>query len=178
MIIDSSPLIIFSKIGRFDLLQKICNHVQITPSVYSEVMEGSKKNCIETNIIQELVEKKDITIIEADKDSQKDIKKIMLVYNIDNGEAESIISALNLKHEEILLDEISARIAAKSAGIAPIGSLRVLSLTYLKNIITKEEAKKLVLEMLESRYRFSSKIIAKFYNALDDYEKKRSQKKR
>ena len=46
--------------------------------------------------------------------------------DLDNGEAEAIALALQLRHTTVLIDEHDGRAAAKAMGLVPVGVLGVL----------------------------------------------------
>ncbi len=81
MIIDASPLIIFGKINKLNLLKKIYKNIKITNSVYDEVvLKGMKKNIRDAFIIREHVDKKDIEILALNDKFSKVADKIKLIY--------------------------------------------------------------------------------------------------
>ena len=80
--------------------------------------------------------------------------------------------AIQLNKKEAIIDEISAREAAKAFGIRPIGSLRVLLIAYKNNLIGKEEVHELINEMENSKYRFSPKVLIEFWTLFEKIKKK------
>ena len=72
MISNSSPLIIFGKINRLDLLFKVYKKIEIVPAVFEEVVvQGEKINAPEALLINNFAEKKLITIKALDLHWQK-----------------------------------------------------------------------------------------------------------
>ncbi|MEK6949517.1 MAG: DUF3368 domain-containing protein, partial [Nanoarchaeota archaeon] len=78
-----------------------------------------------------------------------------------------IALALQLNKKEAIIDEISAREAAKALGIRPIGTLRVLLTAYKDGLIGKAEIKELVNKMEDSKYRLSPKVLIEFWDLFE-----------
>ena len=172
MIINASPLIILAKINKLEILKKIYESVEIASSVYQEVVvKGLEINSIDAHIVKERIESKNIKVLALSSEFIEKAKKIESVYGIDIGEAETIALALQLNKKEAIIDEISARDAAKAFGIKPIGTLRVLLIAYKNNLISKIDIKKLLNEMENSKYRFSPKVLIEFWDLLEKIKK-------
>ena len=168
MIINASPLIIFGKLNRLDILKKLYKNIRISDEVYQEVViKGIEKNLKDALIIKESINNHEIDIIKLNKEFLPIAQKIELIHNIDKGEAETIALALQLKEKEIIIDEAAAREAAKSLNIQPIGSLRVLVLAYKSKFISKAEIKEILNEMEDSKYRLSPKVLIDFWEILE-----------
>lgn len=172
MIINASPLIIFGKLNKIGILKKIYGNIEITNEVYQEVViNGIKKNSRDALIIKENIDNKDIKLVNLTEEFISKAKKIQAIYGIDIGEAETIALALQLNKEEAIIDEISAREAAKAFGLRPIGTLRVLLIAYKHSLINKSEIKKLINEMENSKYRFSPKVLIEFWDLFEKIKK-------
>ena len=172
MIIDASPLIILAKINKLEILKKTYESVEIASSVYQEVVvNGLKINSRDAHIVKEQIESKNIKVLDLSSEFIKKAKKIESVYGIDTGEAETIALALQLNKKEAIIDEISAREAAKALGIKPIGTLRVLLIAYKNNLISKIDIKKLINEMENSKYRLSPKVLIEFWGLFENVKK-------
>lgn len=168
MIINASPLIIFGKLNKIGILKKMYPALKITRCVYEEVVvKGIEKNATDAFIIKEHIKNKDISIRSLTNKFNSIANKIRLIYNIDLGEAETIALAKQLDKKQIIIDEIAAREAAKALGIRPIGSLRVLLLAYKGKLISKSEIKRLIIDMENSKYRFSPNVLIEFWALLE-----------
>ena len=168
MIINASPLIIFGKLNRLDILKKMYKNIKISNEVYHEVtIKGIEKNLKDALIIKESINNHEIDIIKLNKEFSPIAQKIEVIYDIDKGEAETIALALQLKEKEVIIDEASAREAVKSINIQPIGSLRVLLLAYKSKFISKAEIKEILNEMENSKYRLSPKVLIEFWEILE-----------
>ena len=114
MIINASPLIILAKINKLEILKKIYEGIEIASSVYQEVVvNGLKINSIDANIVKEQIDSRNIEVLDLRPEFAEKAKKIESIYGIDVGEAETIALALQLNKNEIIIDEIDAREAAK-----------------------------------------------------------------
>jgi uncharacterized protein len=172
LIIGASPLIILGKLNKLEILRKIYNEIEITRAVYQEaVINGINKGSREAFIIKEYIDSKKIKVIDLSVEFSNKSKKIQEIYNIDIGEAETIGLVLQLNKKEAIIDEVSAREAAKAFGIKPIGSLRVLLIAYKKGLIGKAEIKESVNEMENSKYRLSPKVLIEFWNLFEKIRK-------
>ena len=172
MIINASPLIIFGKLNKISILIKIYKNLGITNKVYEEVvLKGIEQNASDAFIVKQHIENKEIKVFNLDKKFLETANKIQLIYSIDIGEAETIALALQLAQKEIVMDEAAAREAAKSFGIKPLGSLRILLIAYQKNLISKKEINDLLAKMQDSKYRFSPKVLIEFWELFEKLKK-------
>ena len=102
---DSSPLIHLSQIGRLSLLREIFGELLIPPAVYHEVVvEGREKPGS-----REIMDASWIKVVEIRNERLKSVLQLQL----DEGEAEAIVLALETNASLILLDDREARIHAK-----------------------------------------------------------------
>lgn len=172
MIVNASPLIIFGKLNKIGILIKIYKNIEITHEVYNEVvLNGIAKNSSEAFIIREHVNNKYIKILNLNYKFSNLAHNIREICNIDIGEAETIALALQLKEKEAIIDEISARKAAKAFGINPIGSLRILLIAYRNGLVSEEIIKKSINDMENSKYRFSPKVLIEFWELFEKIKK-------
>lgn len=71
------------------------------------------------------------------KEKVKDIKKVKLLYELEEGEAEVIILAMEKGIKQVLIDEKVARLQAKILGLEVIGTLGVLLKAKKKGLIKR-----------------------------------------
>ena len=173
MIANASPLIIFGKLNKISILNKIYKNIEISSKVYEGViLKGIEQNARDAFIAKQCIDDKKLKVFNLDKKFLDVSNKIQVIYDIDIGEAETIALALQLNQKEIIVDETAAREAAKSLGIKAIGSLRVLLVAYRDNLISKEEINKLIAAMQDSKYRFSPKVLIEFWDLFGKIRKK------
>jgi uncharacterized protein len=119
---NSSPLIVFSKINRLSLLEKLFGEVYIPKAVFDEVTRGRKG--------AEIVKNKWIKIKEIkDKDFAEYLSKM-----IGKGEAEAIILAKEHK-SKLLIDDAEGRKHAELLNLEFMGCLGLLKLAKKRGLI-------------------------------------------
>jgi|YelNatPaOPRAMG01_1025707.scaffolds.fasta_scaffold86870_3 predicted nucleic acid-binding protein len=116
---NATPLIYLAKIGKIELLRKVFGEVIIPEEVRVEVVDKGK-----------LLDQRDAYIVEnAIRDGWlKVLRTETLRIPIELEAGEVAVLSLAKKHgiKEVLMDEVSARTAAKLMGLTPRGTLYVL----------------------------------------------------
>lgn len=172
MIINASPLIIFGKLNKISILKELYKKIEISNEVYQEtVLKGIGKNSPDAFILKWHIDNKDIEALKLDAKNLALANKIQNIYDIDIGEAETIALACQLNKKELIIDEKAAREAAKSFGIKPLGSLRVLLAAYQNDLIKKDEVYRLIIEMENSKYRLSPNVLIEFWELFGKLKK-------
>ncbi|MTJ15390.1 DUF3368 domain-containing protein [Anabaena sp. UHCC 0187] len=127
---DTSPITNLAAINQLDLLQKLYTGIVIPTAVYNEMVRAGK-------IVPGAVEVQTLSWIQ--KQSVVDSQRVILIQetqeNIDLGEAEAIVLALELKADLLLMDERRGRIVATSYGLQITGLLGVLLQAKRKMLI-------------------------------------------
>ena len=138
MILNASPLIIFSKLNRLNLLNKLFNKLEISNAVYKEVVEnGIKINASDSLLIKDFIDKKFIIVKSLNEESEKKAELLTKIYSqLDHGESETIALTLQKKEKYLVIDEKPAMKIAKLYGLKPMGSLGVLLLGFKKELIS------------------------------------------
>ncbi len=174
MIINASPLIVFSRLNELELLNKIFGEVIISEAVYKEVVEsGILKDEFGASLIEEAIQKNKIKVKKLNELFQKRLEILRKNYRLlDKGEAETIALALQEKSKEVLIDERFAREVAISQGISPKGSLRVLLLAFENKIIDEKEMKNLLTRITSTDFRIGADILSEFFELFEDLKKK------
>ncbi|WP_240703259.1 DUF3368 domain-containing protein [Thermococcus indicus] len=118
MVSNSTPLIHLAKIGRLELLREFFGEVLIPKAVYREcVLEGKGSRDAE------LIENADwIKVVEINDETLK--KSLML--ELDEGESEAIVLAIESKAELLLIDDYDGREVARALGLKVTGTIGVL----------------------------------------------------
>ncbi|MCQ1538282.1 MULTISPECIES: DUF3368 domain-containing protein [Methanocalculus] len=117
---NSSPLIHLSLIGRIDLLRRFSS-VIIPPAVWHEVVEDGDDR---PGVAEILLLRKEgcLSVIQP-----KNTDLLHLLENdLHRGEAESIVLALEIEHDILLLDESEARRIAGSYNLNVTGVIGLL----------------------------------------------------
>jgi len=137
VISNASPIINLAIIGRLGLLEKFWEKIYVPEAVWKEVViDGEDKKEVAE------IKNADWIIVEKVKDQNL---VLLLMQNLDKGEAEAIALAIEKNADIILLDETDAREAADIYKIEKTGVLGVLLLAKLRNEIPnlKQEIEKL-----------------------------------
>ena len=149
---DTSPITNLAAIGQLDLLRQLYTTIVIPVAVYNEMVAVGKPvpGAIEVQTLSWIQ-----TQIIANPQSVIDVQ--ISYDNIDLGEAEAIILALELKADLLLMDERRGRVLAANYGLRVTGLLGILLQAKRNGFIP---AIKPVIEQLieEADFRVSSKL--------------------
>ena len=118
VISDTSPITNLAAIGQFDLLHLLYNEVWIPNAVWDELNASGKRwpgsSEVETSIWIKRSSVSNQSLLTA------------LTRDLDQGEAESIVLALEKKADLILLDEKEGRRVAQRQGLFVLGTVGIL----------------------------------------------------
>jgi predicted nucleic acid-binding protein len=130
VVADSSPLVILTKLGCFDFLNRVFPRVYISPEVHYEVViagaglpgasEVSKAEWIEVKAVQ----------------NQAGLYSAQRKHGLGPGEMSTILLAKDLGANPVLLDDYRARKLAKVEGLEILGSVGLLETFYLRHFLT------------------------------------------
>lgn len=137
VIVDTSCLIILSKIGKIDCLKRIFGEILIPLSVLNEFGETIP------DFIEVYQEPIDINILQRSQIS------------LDKGESEVIALAIEKNAEGVVIDEKKGRKVAKEMGLKVIGTLGMLALANTKGIV--EDIEKVIKEVKDQGFFISDK---------------------
>jgi uncharacterized protein len=151
---DTSPITNLAAIGQLDLLRQLYTTIVILGAVYNEMVAVGK-------LVPGAVEVQTLSWIQtqtvATAQSVIDIQANQ--NDIDLGEAEAIILALELKADLLLMDERRGRILATSYGLSVTGLLGVLLQAKRNSLILA--VKPLIDQLIqEANFRVSSELYA------------------
>lgn len=116
IVADSSPLISFAIIEKLDILPRLFTNIYIPKAVYNEMIIWDKPYSTMLKLFSE----------GRIKFVQNRLAVDMLRDDLDLGEAEGIVLALENNVNNILIDEHKGRKIARSKGISPIGTIGIL----------------------------------------------------
>ncbi len=175
MIINSSPLIIFGKLDKVDLLKKVLGELIICEKGYEEVVVNGKKiDSSESFIIEDAIIKGLIKIKKLESKWKEKADFLQRAYtNLDEGEAETIALVLQEKQKEVLIDERTARKVAELNGIRAIGSLRILLIGYKSQMINEQDIREIINKMTFEKFRVSASVINRFWTLFEKIKKKK-----
>ncbi len=161
IIFDASTLIILIKIDLLELFISDYNRSLVIPKkVETEVcVEGME----ETPHLKNLIQEGQIEVLTAKSPRQK--RKLMVDFNIDEGEAEALLLALQKEAELIATDDRNAIRAAKLLKIDFVTAIGFLIRAAEKKLIERDEAL-FKLEKLRVFGRYSLPIIENAKNKI------------
>ena len=136
IIFDASTLILLIKIDLLELfISNYKRSLVIPKKVKTEVcVEGRE----ETPYLKNLIQKGQIEVLTAKNQRQK--RKLMVDFNIDEGEAEALLLALQKEAELIAADDRNATRAAKLLKIDFVTAIGFLIRAAEKKLIKRDEA--------------------------------------
>jgi predicted nucleic acid-binding protein len=115
---NSSPIIHLTKIGKLNLLERLYGRILVPEKVYLECTDS-------VHYREEVAVISNSAWIE--RHMIEDTKLFRLLYSeIDAGEAEALVLALEQKADLVLLDDQEARIKARKLALPVTGTLGVL----------------------------------------------------
>jgi len=149
---DTSPITNLAAISQLDLLQKLYTGIIIPTAVYNEMVKVDK-------VVPGAVEVQTLHWIK--KQAVVNSQRVILVQesqeNIDLGEAEAIVLALELKADLLLMDERRGRVVGTSYGLQITGLLGVLVQAKQKMLIPS--VKVLIDQLIEKAdFRVSNQL--------------------
>jgi len=154
IVFDSSTLILLAKIEIIELfITDFQGDVVIPERVKYEV---TSKGGDETILITQLIKERRIKVLKI-KDGKK-INKLMEDFNIDRGEAEAIVLALQKGYRTVATDDRNAIKACKLLKIDFVTAIAFLIRAFEKGLIDKDMAFT-KLNKIKSIGRYSEKII-------------------
>jgi hypothetical protein len=123
-VVDTSPLIFLSKLGRLDLLRHRAQKILVPRAVLTELQARPDQGfpAIEAALGSWL------HLVEPGNRSSVDLLRI----DLGAGEAEAIVIAREEQAEKIVMDDLDGRRYARLLGLQPVGTLGVLLAARLR----------------------------------------------
>jgi len=169
VIADASILIHLSRIGRFHLLKNVYNQINITSSVFGEVVEKGwgLAGSIET---ERAVHESWIKVLDV-IDKWK-AREMAVTHGIHLANAETVQLAREVKASILLANEEEVRDLATEFGLEVRGCLGLLAEATRRELISVEEAKQDAKRLIDEGYRVSEEVLKEFYTMLGSKESK------
>lgn len=154
IVFDSSTIILLAKIDVLDLfISNFNGRVSIPEKVRAEVCRKGRE---ETPLIENLINDQKISVLKTKNRRNK--SKIMEDFNIDEGEAESLMLAIQEGAHLIATDDRNAIRACKLLKIDFVTAIAFLIRAFEKGLISRDEAL-IKLKKLHSIGRYRDEII-------------------
>lgn len=153
MIVSNSTVLIYlGKINKIDLLKTFYKKIAIPKAVFEEVViRGKEGNYADAIIVENAVKEGWIVV----KNCR--VNQMLTEFGIDRGEAEAISLAAEL-HCQVLLDQTHARIAAKTLGLSPRGTLFILLKALNKKLVDFDAFIDLLEELISVGFRMEEEV--------------------
>ncbi len=145
---NTTPIICLLKLNRLELLQRLYNQIYIPTAVFKEIEAGKAKG-----YYKDLSKIDWINIIET-----QDKQAVKYFLDLDEGEAEAIVLAAEIKADLIILDEKLGRFHAKHADLKITGTIGILIKAKSEGLIG--ELKPLLNELIDKEVWISEKLIS------------------
>jgi len=126
VICNSSPLINLAVIGRLELLRLLYGTIVIPEAVYQEVavVGHGRPGAVEVGQADRIV-----------RETVSNQTAVSALHELDRGEAEAVVLALENSGSLLIMDERRGRLAAVNLGIDVIGILGILLVAKRKGLI-------------------------------------------
>ncbi len=148
---NSTPLIYLAKIGKLDLLKVLFGEILIPKEVWNEVVEkGKSLGRKDAYIVENAVARGWIKVVAADT--------FEIPIELDKGEEEALSLAKQLNLDIVLIDEVSARSAARLLGLTPRGTIFVLLMALKQRKIEFDGFLQALDELIEEGFRLKEEV--------------------
>jgi len=148
---NSSPFIVFERIGRLDLLRALLGRSYIPPAVRHEVFSSRQ--------LPDWVEERLLT---------QPLASRIAGSRLGAGEREAIALALEMKATELVIDDLAARRLAQSLEISIIGCLGLLLRAKHRKLIPA--VRPLMDAMQSDEFRISDDLFGEILAAVGELE--------
>jgi predicted nucleic acid-binding protein len=165
IILDASTLILLARIGLLELfLATFQGKVAIPKKVKSEVCIQGRE---ERPFVESLIKQGKIEVLTSKNPRQR--RKLMDDFNIDEGEAEALLVAIQAGAETIATDDRNAIRAAKLLKIDFVTAIAFLIRAHEKQLLDRDEALT-KLQRLQAIGRYSNAILKDARNRIEGGE--------
>lgn len=150
---DSTVLIFLAKLNKLPLLKMIYPKVLIPEKVYEEVVgKGTRKGERNATIVRNAIKEEWIEVRKTE--TREDVSE----FKLGRGESEALSLAKNLGHEKILVDDESARDAARFLNVKPRGTLFFLAEGLRRSEMSFDEYLKSLEKLIEIGFYMREEI--------------------
>lgn len=164
---NSTPLIYLAKIGRLKIIKGVLGRIFIPEAVFEEaVTKGKALNISDAFIIEKAVGK---WIIKEQIKPEIDTEYRFLDTNIrlGLGEREAIKLCKQLNAKYLIADDKEARRVSKMLNITPIGTCSIIIQAYKQKMITKNEAKETLNDLLKAGFRIDLELYRRILHEIE-----------
>ena len=145
---DSSVLIALSRIGHLGLLKSLYSKIMIPQAVYDEVVQAEEERPGSAEVLAaDWIEVQQVT----DR-----VAVTLLREQLDRGESEAIVLAIEAEAQALLIDEARGRRIAQARGLAHIGTVGIVVLAKRQGLV--DSATALLDELMAVGFRMDSRL--------------------
>ena len=156
---DTSPILNLARIGRLELLESLFHQVLIPSAIHDEL------NASQRDLPPAIDFASETWLVVATANDQKRVQE--LCANLDLGEAEAIVLALERGAELLLVDERRGRRNATAAGLTVTGLLGVVARAKRAGLI--DLAKPILDQLIQTaRFWISADLYAEVLSELGE----------
>jgi predicted nucleic acid-binding protein len=159
MIVDTSIIIPLVRIGRLELLRKFFRKIKITKDVYDEIKAGDIG-------VSEIEEGINNWILIRDVENKKSIIGLSESEDIEKADASIILLAKEEK-DSLISNDYFLIAVGKSKGIDCWWMTTFILQCLKKKLVSKKEAKDILLELIESGMRLDNVVYALILREID-----------
>jgi predicted nucleic acid-binding protein len=156
-VINASPLILFGKISRLDLVALLGMNLVVPGAVLGEIAAGSDG----PEVVRAVEELGKFRIV-----SEVDVPRSIARWELGAGESQVLAVALENPSAEVVIDDLAARKCARTLGCPMIGSVGLVALSKQRGLIPL--AKPILAELINSGLRISESVIARVLNEVGE----------
>jgi predicted nucleic acid-binding protein len=148
---NASPLIYLAKVGRMGLLRKVFGEVLIPDEVKVEVVDrGKELGEGDAYVIESAINEGWLKVLSAES--------MEIPIRLERGEAAVLSLAKKLGLREVLVDEVSARTAARLLDLTPRGTVFVLLRALERRELDLNEFLDLLSKMIRQGFRLKEEV--------------------
>jgi len=148
---NATPLIYLAKIGRIGLLKGVFGEVLIPEKVKVEVVDrGKERGEKDASLVEKAIRKGWLRILKTER--------IEVPIKLEAGELAVLSLAKAQGIREVLVDEASARMAARLLDLTPRGTVFILLKALEKGEIDLEEFLHILDELVKQGFRLKEEV--------------------
>lgn len=148
---NATPLIYLAKVGKIELLRKVFGEVFIPEEVKIEVVNrGKRLRERDAYVVEKAIGEGWLKVLRAEI-MEAPIK-------LEPGEAAALSLAKKLGMKEVLMDEVSARVAARLLDLNPRGTVFVLLEALEKKEIDLNEFLEVLNQLIRHGFRLKEEV--------------------
>ncbi|MDA2926855.1 hypothetical protein MYX78_06420 [Acidobacteria bacterium AH-259-G07] len=147
IVVDASPLIALSKMGKLKLLKEVYGETIVGPETKAEVIEGGRTvRAPEVRLVERGAQEGWISETQLTDAEKRLAGEILKTTGLGAGESESIALG-HSRNLPVVLDDKEARAVAEAMGIEYVGTAGILLEAFVKRTLDYEELEKAVREL-------------------------------